>query len=99
MGTTNFENNLRTLRLAIKQGYNMDVHIKKLNTGSYIYIVSAVNTPGMQIYYTVGKYSKSGKSFGKIYVEVTDQGVNYDNSLFSIPDSCIKAILEFAQAI
>lgn len=99
MGATNFENNLRTIRLAVQQGYNMEVQIKKLNTGSYVYFVSAVNTPGMKVYYIVSKYSKTGKNLGKVLVDATNYGISYNNTAFSIPDSISKAILEFNRSL
>lgn len=99
MGTTNFENNLRTIRLAVQQGYNMEVQIKKLNTGSYLYFVSAVSTPGMKVYYIVSKYSKAGKNLGKVLVDATNYGISCNNTAFSIPDSISKVILEFNRSI
>ena len=99
MRTTNFENNLRTIRLAVQQGYDTEVQIKKLNTGSYVYFVSAVNTPGMKIYYTVSKYSKTGKNLGKVTVDATNYGMSYNNKAFSIPDSIDKVILDFNRSI
>ena len=65
----------------------------------HVYFVSAVNTPGMKIYYIVSKYSKTGKNLGKVLVDATNYGISYNNTAFSIPDSISKAILEFNRSI
>lgn len=99
MAITNFESNLRTIRLSIREGYPACVTIKKLNTGSYNYITRAMNNPGGNVYYEVFKHTKSGKLIGKTLVDATYHGITYDNRYFSIPDSIAKAILEFHKAI
>lgn len=99
MALTNFESNLKTIRLSIDEGYQACVVIKRLNTGSYKYITRALNNPGSNVYYEVYKYEKSGKLVGKTLVDASYYGINYDNKYFSIPDSITKTILEFHRAI
>lgn len=99
MALTNFESNLRTIKLSISEGYSTRVVIKKLNTGSYKYIVRALNNPGSNVYYEVYKYDRSGKLIGKTLVDASYNGISYDSRYFSIPDSIAKSILEFHRAI
>lgn len=99
MGTTNFQNSINTIKLAIREGYPINVVVKKLNTGSYKYITKAVNTPGNTVYYEVYKYENSGRLIGKTLVDASYYGIKYDNRYFSIPDSISKVILEFHRAL
>lgn len=99
MGATNFQNSVNTIRLAIKEGYPINVVVKKLNTGSYKYITKAVNIPGNVVYYEVYKYENSGRLVGKALVDVSYYGTSYDNRYFNIPDSISKEILAFHRAV
>ena len=86
MAITNFESNLRTIRLSIREGYPACVTIKKLNTGSYNYITRAMNNPGgnVSILPSSNIYKHTFKNDECSNIEVDDLNL-YNHVLYNIP--------------
>lgn len=98
MTITNMESNAKTIALAIKEEYETSVQIKKINTGSYIYYISAVYCPIYGLRFEINKTTISGQKIGNtlIITRFSNYGMEYDNTIIgSIPDSASKAIRLF----
>lgn len=97
MAISNYESNIRTIVNAKNNYYNgMKVTLIKHNTGSYIYIASAMwYKSGMK--YHVAKYRANGQYVTDTMVDVTLHGATYHNrgGLITIPPTVIKMLNKF----
>lgn len=102
MGITNFESNVRTMLIFMKENMNHGtVTLKTINTGSYKYIILAIYSSEKGLNYAVRKEKTYGKLVEIIEIDrVSIHGLEYrHNSKGSLPDSVVKEITSFHKEI
>ena len=86
---------IRTLKLFMDDNTYIKQVLKVIDTGSNKYTILIENGPNYTVKYSVNKRAKSGKDYGITYIErLSRHGMEYNNTLFSLPDSVVKYIKE-----
>ena len=86
---------IRTLALFVREGGHTMQTLNIKDTGSNKYTICVENLPGGVLHYYVLKNAKSGKFIGKIEIDrVSEYGIEYKNTVSSLPDSVTKYIRE-----
>lgn len=96
---------INELERAKRTNLGNSIHIKDINTGSYIYEIYAICYP-TGIDFAVKKFKTNKGIVGIINnIEVTHYGVNYKNVSYknnvkiTLPDSVLKVLLEFKRGL
>lgn len=102
MRVSNKQSSINTLRLFMSNMKSTQVQVGKINTGSYLYVITAVYEVGYNLFYCVNRYTTNWVEAGSVIVDATNYGIQYDRAGLggaSIPDSVAKEILNFNRAV
>lgn len=109
MGTTNFNNSVRTAAILISDGVKDEakVNICKIDTGSYIYeaFMKIYNGNNTEIYVTksskVSMTNRYSQVLARTQVRVSNHGIEYSNQggKINIPASVSKKLVLFVKEL
>ena len=86
---------IRTLALFVRDGRYTKQTLTIKDTGSNKYTICVENRPDQTLHYSITKVSKHGQLIGTIEIDrVSEYGLEYNNTLSSLPDSVVKYIRE-----
>ena len=86
---------IKTLALFMQQGKQTKQTLNIKDTGSNKYTIYVENLPDNTLHYSVLKVHKSGNVVGTIHIDrVSEYGLEYQNTVSSLPDSVVKYIRE-----